>query len=169
MMAEGRGITAPDYLAARDMRRVLRAGLDPLFARFDAILTPAAPGEAPEGLDSTGDPVFCGIWTFCGLPAVTLPLLTGPAGLPVGVQLVGASARTRGSSAPRAGWCGPWPREADMVDKVLALVALLTLSAFVGVVVVLVPRVDLAVVSILCVGLAWFDFARELFRSRNGR
>ncbi|HUF87406.1 MAG TPA: amidase [Thermohalobaculum sp.] len=90
IVAEGREIRAPDYLAARDMRAVLRDSLAPLFDRFDAIVTPAAPGEAPEGLESTGDPIFCTLWTFCGLPALSLPLLTGPTGLPVGVQLVGA-------------------------------------------------------------------------------
>ena len=90
LVAEGRKVTAPTYLAARDMRGVLRAGLDPIFARFDALVTPAATGEAPEGLASTGDPVFCSLWTFCGLPAISLPLLSGPGGLPVGVQLVGA-------------------------------------------------------------------------------
>lgn len=90
LVADGRAMKAPDYLAARDMRGVLRDALAPIFKRFDAIVTPAAPGEAPEGLGSTGDPIFCSLWTFCGLPAVTLPLLTGPNDLPVGVQLVGA-------------------------------------------------------------------------------
>ena len=60
-----------------------------IFDEYDAILTPAAPGEAPKGLGATGNPVFCTIWTYLGLPAITLPLLRGPAGLPVGVQLVG--------------------------------------------------------------------------------
>lgn len=90
LVAEGREISAVDYLAARDMQRVLRDALGPVFERFDAILTPAAPGEAPADLDTTGDPIFCTLWTFCGLPAVTLPLLAGPSGMPVGVQLVGA-------------------------------------------------------------------------------
>ncbi len=90
LVAAGRKLPAPDYLMARDMRGVLRSALDPIFDRFDAILTPAAPGEAPEGLSATGDPIFCGLWTLCGLPAVTLPLLSGPKGLPMGVQLVGA-------------------------------------------------------------------------------
>ncbi len=90
LVAAGRRLPAPDYLMARDMRGVLRAALGPVFDRFDAIVTPAAPGEAPEGLAATGDPIFCGLWTLCGLPAVTLPLLTGPKGLPVGVQLVGS-------------------------------------------------------------------------------
>ena len=60
-----------------------------LLDRYDAILTPAAPGEAPAGLGSTGNPAFNTLWSLCGMPAVSLPLLTGPNGLPVGVQLVG--------------------------------------------------------------------------------
>ncbi|MEO0329113.1 MAG: amidase [Pseudomonadota bacterium] len=61
------------------------------FQDYDAVLTPAAFGEAPlirEG--STGDPSCCTIWTMAGLPSVSLPLLTGNNGLPIGVQLVGA-------------------------------------------------------------------------------
>ncbi len=56
--------------------------------RYDAILAPAAPGTAPKGLASTGDPSFCTLWTLCGMPAVSLPLLEGANGLPLGVQLV---------------------------------------------------------------------------------
>ena len=56
---------------------------------YDAILTPAAPGEAPLGLQATGSPAFCTLWTLPGLPALTLPLLQGPDGLPMGCQLVG--------------------------------------------------------------------------------
>ncbi|TFH88595.1 amidase [Billgrantia azerbaijanica] len=88
LISDGRAMKAPDYLAARDMRQVLRESLGPLFQRFDVIVTPAATGEAPVGLESTGDPVFCTLWTFCGLPTLSVPLLTGPNGLPVGVQLV---------------------------------------------------------------------------------
>lgn len=90
LLDEGRGILAYDYQLALDWVELLNAGLDEIFARYDAILTPAAPGEAPVGLDSTGDPVFCGLWTLCGTPAVTLPLLEGAHGLPIGVQVVGA-------------------------------------------------------------------------------
>jgi Asp-tRNA(Asn)/Glu-tRNA(Gln) amidotransferase A subunit family amidase len=63
--------------------------LEGIFARYDAILTPATTGEAPAGLASTGNPIFCTIWTLCGVPAITLPLLRGPQGLPLGVQLAG--------------------------------------------------------------------------------
>ncbi|MDE0384164.1 MAG: amidase family protein, partial [Defluviicoccus sp.] len=47
------------------------------------------PGEAPEGLGMTGDPIFQTTWTLLHLPCVTLPFATGPRGLPVGVQLIG--------------------------------------------------------------------------------
>jgi len=64
--------------------------LDDLFMqRYDAILTPAAPGTAPKGISSTGDPAFCTPWTLAGMPALSLPLMQGENGLPLGVQLVG--------------------------------------------------------------------------------
>ncbi|HSM39484.1 MAG TPA: amidase [Afifellaceae bacterium] len=85
----GRAVSAVDYLAARDWRDVLNRGLDEVFERYDAILTPAAPGEAPASLETTGNPVFNAMWSFLGTPAITLPLLTGPNGMPAGVQLVG--------------------------------------------------------------------------------
>jgi Asp-tRNA(Asn)/Glu-tRNA(Gln) amidotransferase A subunit family amidase len=86
---EGRRVTAANYLTALDWRESLNSGLEELFRKYDAIVTPAAPGEAPAGIDSTGSPAFNSLWTLCGVPAVTLPLLQGPNGLPVGVQLVG--------------------------------------------------------------------------------
>ncbi len=86
---DGNRVLARDYLSALDWPTVLNAGLDEIFDRFDAILTPAAPGPAPKGLESTGSSIYNGLWTFCGTPALTLPLLTAGNGLPMGVQLVG--------------------------------------------------------------------------------
>jgi Asp-tRNA(Asn)/Glu-tRNA(Gln) amidotransferase A subunit family amidase len=86
---EGRAIAATDYLAARDWRETLYAGLEEIFERYDAILTPAASGEAPAGLGNTGRADFNVLWSYLGVPAITLPLLTGANGLPIGVQLVG--------------------------------------------------------------------------------
>lgn len=86
---EGRSVSADEYLAALDWRELLYAGLEEIFERYDAIVTPAAPGEAPLGLDSTGSAAFNVLWSLTGVPALTLPLLTGSNGLPVGVQLVG--------------------------------------------------------------------------------
>ena len=88
-IAEGHTISGVDYLTALDWRQVLYAGLEEIFRRYDAILTQATAGEAPVGLGSTGSPAFCVLWTLTGVPAVTLPLLEGVNGMPVGVQLVG--------------------------------------------------------------------------------
>jgi len=90
----GRAVLARDYLDALARVPQLTAGLTELFEqRYDAIITPAAFGTAPKGLESTGDPAFCGLWTLCGLPALSVPLLQGANGLPLGVQLVGARHR----------------------------------------------------------------------------
>ncbi|MEO0761825.1 MAG: amidase [Pseudomonadota bacterium] len=88
MFDEGRQLPATDYLTARAAQPRLRAALAEAFEEVDALVTPAAPGEAP-GRESTGSPAFCSLWSLTGLPAITLPLLAGPGGLPVGVQLVG--------------------------------------------------------------------------------
>ena len=55
---------------------------------LDALVTPSAPGEAPAGLGWTGDPVFNLIWTSLHVPCVTVPAGAGPAGLPLGIQIV---------------------------------------------------------------------------------
>ena len=57
-------------------------------ADWDVLLTPSAPGEAPEGL-ATGNPIFQIVWTLLQVPCLTLPWATGPKGLPVGIQLIG--------------------------------------------------------------------------------
>ncbi len=56
---------------------------------IDLLLTPSAPGEAPAGLTSTGDTSFNILSTWTYTPCVTLPVFTGPNGLPVGIQLIG--------------------------------------------------------------------------------
>ena len=89
MIEAGQTVPATDTLAALDLREALNACLNELLERYDAIITPAAPGEAPRGLDTTGNPVFNGLWTLCGMPAVSLPLMRGANGLPIGVQVVG--------------------------------------------------------------------------------
>jgi Asp-tRNA(Asn)/Glu-tRNA(Gln) amidotransferase A subunit family amidase len=90
LVAEGRQTTALRYLAARDNARRYAAGIGDILKQYDAILTPSAPGVAPKG-NATGNPAFNTIWTLTGLPAVSLPLLKGEGGMPIGVQLVGAA------------------------------------------------------------------------------
>jgi Asp-tRNA(Asn)/Glu-tRNA(Gln) amidotransferase A subunit family amidase len=89
LVAEGNQTNALRYLSARDNALRYRAGLADILKGYDAILTPAAPGVAPKGM-ATGNPAFNTLWTLTGLPAVTLPLLKGESGMPIGVQLVGA-------------------------------------------------------------------------------
>jgi len=88
-LARGREITALDYQLARARIPLINEGFDDIFERCDAIVTPAAAGTAPKGIESTGDPAFCTMWTLCGMPAISLPLMRGENGLPLGVQLVG--------------------------------------------------------------------------------
>jgi Asp-tRNA(Asn)/Glu-tRNA(Gln) amidotransferase A subunit family amidase len=90
LIAEGRKVAATDYLAAVAQGRAMREAVEELFQQeCTAIITPAARGVAPKG-EATGDPVFCTLWTLLGLPAITLPLLTGEDDMPLGVQLIGA-------------------------------------------------------------------------------
>ena len=90
LIERGRAISAVDYQRALARIAPMQQSFEELFTqRYDAILTPAAPGTAPKGLDSTGDPSFCTLWTLAGLPALSLPLLRGESSLPIGVQLVG--------------------------------------------------------------------------------
>lgn len=90
LIERGRGVLAMDYARALDFKTALSDAMDEVFEDVDAVVTPAAAGEAPlDPAKGTGDPAFCTLWQFCGLPAVSLPLLSGPEGLPVGVQVVG--------------------------------------------------------------------------------
>jgi Asp-tRNA(Asn)/Glu-tRNA(Gln) amidotransferase A subunit family amidase len=90
LIAEGGRTNALRYLAARANAPRYAEGIGEIFKRYDAILTPSAPGVAPKGR-ATGNPAFNTIWSLTGLPAVSLPLLSGEGGMPLGVQLVGAA------------------------------------------------------------------------------
>jgi amidase len=89
MLDSGMTIGAEEYDRALARAADARAGLDAFFGSCDAVLVPAAPGEAPIGLGSTGDPVFNRMWTLLGVPCLTLPARWAENGLPTGVQLVG--------------------------------------------------------------------------------
>ncbi|ASV87860.1 amidase family protein (plasmid) [Ochrobactrum quorumnocens] len=77
------------YRAAMAEIPGIRHMMDAILSRFDAVLTLAAPGEAPKGR-STGDPIFNRLWSVLQVPLICLPVSKGPNGLPVGVQFVGA-------------------------------------------------------------------------------
>ena len=80
------GLSAAEYDAARRAAHHARRALKGLFSDFDALLTYSAPGHAPQGLASTGDPRFNRLWTLMGVPCVNVPVPGGP--LPVGVQVI---------------------------------------------------------------------------------
>lgn len=103
----GRRVTAVDYNDALGRIKAVSLSFEEIFDRCDVILTAATAGPAPHGLESTGSPAFCTLWTFAGMPAVTLPLLRADNGLPMGIQLVGRrgdDARLLRTARWLAGW-----------------------------------------------------------------
>ena len=102
MLDAGMAIGADEYDRALARAVAARVGLTAFFGACDAVLVPAAPGEAPIGLGNTGDPIFNRMWTLLGVPCVTLPARWAENGLPTGVQLVGRAgddARLMGCAA----------------------------------------------------------------------
>lgn len=89
MIERGQKYLAVDYNRAIDWRPVLDRMLGEAFEWNDALLVPATIGPAPASLASTGNPIFCTLWTYLGMPAVTLPLFRSENGMPFGAQLVG--------------------------------------------------------------------------------
>lgn len=89
--AIGRGLRTPleEYLSALRLFEQARLSFDGLLGDVDIILTASASGEAPVGLEFTGDPRLQGIWTALHVPTISLPTYRGPNGMPVGIQLVG--------------------------------------------------------------------------------
>ncbi len=87
---DGMRMPVIDYLVAKDRIPHVASAFDEYFDHYDAILAPAALGTAPKGLASTGNPLMQTVWTFGGLPSLSMPLLNLSNGLPLGVQAVGA-------------------------------------------------------------------------------
>ena len=81
--------TAKDYAEAIDFMKRSYESYKEVFEDYHGVLTPATTGVADKGLKSTGSPEFCTIWTYMGLPSISLPLLAGANNLPLGVQLIG--------------------------------------------------------------------------------
>lgn len=88
LIEEGHDVDVETLSAARAGRAALRDAVHDVMddRGLDAIVSPSAPGPAPEGIDTTGDPVMNLPWTHSGLPTVTLPASKTDDGLPIGVQ-----------------------------------------------------------------------------------
>ena len=92
-------VSANDYIDAIEKAKKMKQTLNNIFKKYDAIITPAAPGQAPRDLMNTGNAIFNGYWTMMGVPAISLPLLKGNDGLPIGVQVITS-----------------WHHEAELID-----------------------------------------------------
>ena len=86
---KGRKITAASYIQALNLAQAQAYAMDSIFDHYDVLLTPSAPGEAPIGLESTGKAIFNGMWTLMGVPAVSVPILSGKNSMPIGLQIIG--------------------------------------------------------------------------------
>ena len=86
-----RGMTykSSDYVEALEYREFIYNDFKEIFNDYHGILTPSSTGVAPIGLESTGSPEFSTIWTYLGLPSISLPILKGSNNLPLGIQLIG--------------------------------------------------------------------------------
>lgn len=89
VITRARTITKTQYDDAIAVKASAEAFFKAFFIDYDAIIAPSAAGEAPHFGKGTGDPIFCTLWTLAGLPCVSLPLLVGETGLPIGLQLIG--------------------------------------------------------------------------------
>jgi len=91
LIRRGQHTPEASIVEARRGRTKLRRELETMMDEqgIDLWLSPAAPGPAPLGLESTGDPIMNLPWTHAGLPTVSLPAGFSDQGLPLGLQLTG--------------------------------------------------------------------------------
>jgi len=94
-LKDGLGCSYERYCEMRDRVARCRHLLAPVMARYDALLAPAAAGEAPAGMHPIPHPYVYMIWTAMHVPSITLPVFEGPNGLPIGAQLVAKSCDDR--------------------------------------------------------------------------
>ena len=103
LLEEGLACSAPEYARTKEHQRLLRQEIEACIQTVDALVTPAAPGPAPDAA-TTGDPVFNSPWSYTGLPTVCFPMGRSLEGLPLGLQLVGRPWGEEGLLAVAA-WC----------------------------------------------------------------
>jgi len=89
LIETGMLVEAADYLRAKRLRRNYQRQMARLFESADVLMTPAARGTAPRGLETTGDAMMNGPWTLSDFPTMTLPLAVCSDEMPVGIQLTG--------------------------------------------------------------------------------
>ena len=85
----GMKYSSKDYSKALESREYFYNLFEEFFNDYYGILSPCTQGEAPKDLSSTGSPEFCTIWSYLGMPSISLPIFTGSNNLPLGLQLIG--------------------------------------------------------------------------------
>jgi aspartyl-tRNA(Asn)/glutamyl-tRNA(Gln) amidotransferase subunit A len=103
LLEDGLACAPTEYARCKEHQRLLRKEMEACAGMVDALITPAAPGPAPDAA-TTGDPAFNSPWSYTGLPTVTFPMARDPEGLPLGLQLVGRPWGEGGLLAVAA-WC----------------------------------------------------------------
>ena len=101
---EGAAITRADYASALRRRDDAIGSFAHWLSGFDAVISPPATGAAPEGLDTTGDPACCTLWSLLGFPAISIPIGLDGNSLPLGMQIV-APAGADNRVLEVAAWC----------------------------------------------------------------
>ncbi|MSQ22002.1 MAG: amidase [Dehalococcoidia bacterium] len=104
LIEAGSLIPGVSYLQAQRVRRQFRTEMDALLAEVDVLLTPATPSPAPRDRATTGNPLFQGSWTSCGLPCIAIPSGLSADGMPLGIQLASAPF-TEAMVLAAAKWC----------------------------------------------------------------
>ena len=185
LIERGRKALAVDYTRALAGSAPLNAALDGVFDEYDAILTPAAPGPAPRGLDSTGNPAFCTMWTYLGTPAVTLPLLhVGQR--PADRRAAGRAPRQRCAAvadgqlacqntrkARRRRACEDQcasreNKERQMTNFITGLIGIAGVCTFLGILLWWIKAVPLIIICVLVMALLIYDFWQSLRANGNG-
>ena len=96
MLVKRREISLEAYLDVIEMALEITDAVDQILGSFDGVLTSATPFKAPTVLKSIGSPIFCTIWSLCGVPEISLPVLRGEERMPRGLQIVAARGRDEG-------------------------------------------------------------------------
>lgn len=102
VLASGAAITGERLAEAHALAIHARGEIEHLLSQVDVLIAPSATGEAPEGLEATGNPIFSRLWSLLGVPCVHVPTGVGSHGMPVGVTVIGP--RWRDAKALSAAW-----------------------------------------------------------------
>ena len=104
MLRRGLETDGISYSRALERRQQFIADMELLVEKADVLLTPSTPTPALADVTNTGNTMFQGPWTSCGLPAITIPSGLAASGLPFGIQLIDSPFQeTRLLSVAR--WC----------------------------------------------------------------